>query len=114
MTEQEHQSDNVGNPGALQQQWQTQVGADVAKNYEEDPRCRVCILSRSSTKVVVLESVLRSISHLSTKRFIGADSGEAKRQALEDINETLEDVNVFFYSPAIESGVATTVKVKKV
>ncbi|MFM7980036.1 MAG: hypothetical protein ACKPKO_12040, partial [Candidatus Fonsibacter sp.] len=37
-----------------------------------------------------------------------------KRQALEDINETLEDVNVFLYSPVIESGVDITVKVKKV
>ena len=36
---------------------------------------------------------------------IGSDSGETKRQALEDINETLEDVNVFLYSPVIESGV---------
>ncbi|MFM7989548.1 MAG: hypothetical protein ACKPKO_60560, partial [Candidatus Fonsibacter sp.] len=31
-----------------------------------------------------------------------------------DINETLEDVNVFLYSPVIESGVGITVNVKKV
>ena len=47
-------------------------------------------------------------------RLIGSDSGETKRPALEDINETLEDVNVFLYSLVIESGVDITVKVKKV
>ncbi|MFM7990372.1 MAG: hypothetical protein ACKPKO_64755, partial [Candidatus Fonsibacter sp.] len=36
-----------------------------------------------------------------------------KRQALADINETLEDVIVFLYGPAIESGVDITVKVNK-
>ncbi|MFM7986072.1 MAG: hypothetical protein ACKPKO_42840, partial [Candidatus Fonsibacter sp.] len=51
---------------------------------------------------------------MNIKRLIGSDSGETKRQALEDINLTLEDVNVFLYSPVIESGVDITVKVKKV
>ena len=55
-----------------------------------------------------------ALPHLNIKRLIGSDSGETKRQALEDINETLEDVNVFLYSPVIESGVDITVKVKKV
>ena len=72
-------------------------------------------MSQSSTKVVVLESDLKErYPHLNIKRLIGSDSGETKRQALEDINETLEDVNVFLYSPVIESGVDITVKVKKV
>ncbi|MFM7982135.1 MAG: hypothetical protein ACKPKO_22735, partial [Candidatus Fonsibacter sp.] len=52
--------------------------------------------------------------HLNIKRRIGSDSGETKRQALEDISETLEDANVFLYSPVIESGVDITVEVKKV
>ncbi|MFM7989593.1 MAG: hypothetical protein ACKPKO_60790, partial [Candidatus Fonsibacter sp.] len=45
---------------------------------------------------------------------IGSDSGETKRQALEDISETLEDVNRSLYSLVVESGVDITVKVKKV
>ena len=52
--------------------------------------------------------------HLNIKRLIGSDSGETKRQALEDINETLEGVNVFLYSPVIASGVDIMVNVKKV
>ncbi|MFM7982143.1 MAG: hypothetical protein ACKPKO_22775, partial [Candidatus Fonsibacter sp.] len=52
--------------------------------------------------------------HLNIKRLIGSDSGETQRQALEDINETLEDVNVFLYSPVMESCVDITVNVKKV
>ncbi|MFM7980101.1 MAG: hypothetical protein ACKPKO_12370, partial [Candidatus Fonsibacter sp.] len=68
-----------------------------------------------STKVVALESDLNErYPHLNINFLIGSDSGEAKRQALEDTNETLEDVNVFLYSPAIESGVDITVQVKKV
>ncbi len=72
-------------------------------------------MSQSSTKVVVLETELKERHpHLNIKRLIRSDSGETKRLALEDINETLEDVNVFLYSPVIESGVDITVKVKKV
>ena len=33
-------------------QWQTQLDADLARYYEQDPRFRVCIVSQSSTKVV--------------------------------------------------------------
>ncbi|MFM7978225.1 MAG: hypothetical protein ACKPKO_02825, partial [Candidatus Fonsibacter sp.] len=63
----------------------------------------------------MLETDLKErFPHLKIKRLIGSDSGETKRQALEDINETLEEVNVFLYSPVIESGVDITVKVKKV
>ncbi|MFM7980522.1 MAG: hypothetical protein ACKPKO_14515 [Candidatus Fonsibacter sp.] len=72
-------------------------------------------MSQSSTKVVALETELKErYPHLNTKRQIGSDSGETKRQALEDTNETLEGVNVFVYSPVIESGVDITVKGKKV
>ncbi|MFM7985867.1 MAG: hypothetical protein ACKPKO_41785 [Candidatus Fonsibacter sp.] len=91
------------------------MDADLAKFHEEDPHFRVCIVSQSSTKVVALEAELKErYPHLTIKRLIGSDSGETKRQALEDINETLEHVNVFLYSPVIESGVDIAVKVKKV
>ena len=72
-------------------------------------------MSQSSTKVVALATELKErYPHLNIKRLIGSDSSETKRQALEDINATLEDVNVFLYSPVIESGVDITVKIKKV
>ena len=73
-------------------------------------------MSQSSTKVVALESDLNGRfppPHLKIKRLFGPDSGETKRQALQDINETLEDTNVFLCSLVIESGVDITVKVKK-
>ncbi|MFM7985936.1 MAG: helicase-related protein, partial [Candidatus Fonsibacter sp.] len=95
-------------------QWHTQLDTDLARYYEQDPRFRVCIVSQSSTKVVVMETELKErYPHLNIKRLIGSDSGETKRQALEDINETHEDVNVFLYSPVSESGVDITVNVKK-
>ena len=40
-------------------QWQTQLDADLAKYYEQDPRFRVCIVSQSSAKVVALETELK-------------------------------------------------------
>ncbi|MFM7981294.1 MAG: hypothetical protein ACKPKO_18460, partial [Candidatus Fonsibacter sp.] len=96
-------------------EWQAKLDAYLAKYYEEDPRFRVCIVSQSSTKVVVLETELKErYPHFTIKRLIGSDSSETKGQALEDINETLDDVNVFLYSPVTESGVDITVKVKKV
>ncbi|MFM7984304.1 MAG: hypothetical protein ACKPKO_33770, partial [Candidatus Fonsibacter sp.] len=111
---------NTGAPRTInlmldEEEWNAQLDADLAKYYAEDPQFRVCNVSQSSTKVVVLESDLRErFPHLKIKRLIGSDSGETKRQALEDINETLEDVNVFLYRLVIESGVDITVKVKKV
>ncbi len=110
---------NTGSPRSInlmldEGQWKTQLDADLTKFHVEDPRFRVCIVSQSSTKVVALETELNArYPHLKIKRLIGSDSGETKRQALEDINETLEDVNVFLYSLVIESGVDITVKVKK-
>ncbi|MFM7983248.1 MAG: hypothetical protein ACKPKO_28400, partial [Candidatus Fonsibacter sp.] len=72
-------------------------------------------MSQSSTKVVALETELPGrYPHLNSKRLIGSDSGETKHQAFEDINEPLEDVSVFLYSPVIKSGVDITAKVKKV
>ena len=52
--------------------------------------------------------------HLTVKRLVGLDSGKTKKDFLEDINKTLENVNVFIYSPVIESGVDITIKVKKI
>ena len=40
-------------------QWQTQLDADLARYYEQDPRFRVFIVSESSTKVVALETELQ-------------------------------------------------------
>ncbi len=40
-------------------QWNTQLDADLARYYEQDPRFRVCIVSQSSTKVVVMETELK-------------------------------------------------------
>ncbi|MFM7982391.1 MAG: hypothetical protein ACKPKO_24030, partial [Candidatus Fonsibacter sp.] len=91
-----------------------QLGADLAKYYAEDPHFRVCIVSQSSTKVGLETELKERFPHLKIRRLIGSDSGKTERQALEDINETLEDVNVFLYSPVIESGVDITVNVKKV
>ena len=51
-------------------------------------------MSQSATNVVALESDLKERHpHLIIKRLIGSGSGETKRQALEDINETLENVS---------------------
>ena len=59
-----------------------------------------------------METELRErCPHLNIKRLIGSDSGETKRQALEDINETLENASVFLNSPLIESGVDITINV---
>ena len=33
-------------------QWQVQLDADLARYYNEDPRCRVCIVSQSAAKVI--------------------------------------------------------------
>ncbi|MFM7980263.1 MAG: hypothetical protein ACKPKO_13190, partial [Candidatus Fonsibacter sp.] len=62
------------------------LDADLAKFHEEGPRFRVCIVSKSSTKVVALETELKErYPHLNIKRLICSDSGETKRQVLEDI-----------------------------
>ena len=50
---------NTGAPRTInlmldEQQWQTQLDADLARYYSEDPRFRVCIVSQSSTKVVAM------------------------------------------------------------
>ena len=95
--------------------WEAQLGADLTRYYDKDPRFRLCIVSQSATKLVALAFELtEQYPHSNIKRLIGSDSGEMKRQPLEDINETLEAVNVFLYSLVIEAGMYITVNVEKV
>ena len=94
--------------------WERQLHADLERYYEQDRGFRVCIVSQSSTQALSLEEDLKQrFPHLSVKRLVGLDSGETKKQMLEDINRSLEAVNVFLYSPVIESGVDITIPVKK-
>ena len=63
-----------------EQQWQSQLDADLARYYSEDPRFRVYIVSQSSTKVVAMESELKErYPHLNIKRLIGSDSRTSTR-----------------------------------
>ncbi|MFM7990162.1 MAG: hypothetical protein ACKPKO_63685, partial [Candidatus Fonsibacter sp.] len=55
---------NTGAPRTInlmldEREWNAKLDADLAKDYAEDPRFRVCIVSQSSTKVVVLETELK-------------------------------------------------------
>jgi hypothetical protein len=94
--------------------WETRLEEDLDRFYKEDKRFRVCIASQSSNQALSLEEGLGvKFPHLNIKRLVGLDSGRTKKQFLEDINKSLENVNVFIYSPVIESGVDITVKVKK-
>ncbi len=96
-------------------QWTNQLHEDINKFQAQDPSFRICIVSQSSARAVSLESELQAaLPHLTIKKLIGTDSGETKKQCLEDINETLEDTNIFIYSPVIESGVYIAIPVKKV
>jgi len=96
-------------------QWNEQLYTDLDKYYSEDPSFRVCIASQSSTRAVALVKEIREARpDLTVRCLVGTDSGETKRTVMEDINETLEGVNIFIYSPVIESGVDITVPVKKV
>ena len=98
-----------------QARWEAQLHADLERFYEQDQRFRVCITSQSSSQAISIEEdLLKRFPHLNIQRLIGVDSGMKKKQMLEDINKTLSAVNVFIYSPTIESGVDITVPVKKV
>ena len=71
-------NNNTGAPRTInlmldEGQWQTQLDADLARYYNEDPRFRVCIVIQSSTKVVALESELKArYPHLNIKSLIGS------------------------------------------
>ena len=41
-------------------------------------------------------------------------SGMTKKEYFEDINKTLEDTNVFIFTPVIESGVDITIPIHKI
>ena len=88
--------------------WKTQLHADLQRYHQEDPGFRVCIVSQSSSQAVSLEESLRDkFPNLCVRRLVGTDSGATKKEVLDDINKYLENVNVFIYSPVIESGVDT-------
>ena len=88
---------------------------DIERLYQQDPKFRICIVSQSATKAGCLETELKErYPHLTVKKLVGTDGGDTKKEFLEDINKTLEDANVFIYSPVIESGVDITVKVSKI
>jgi hypothetical protein len=94
--------------------WKTKLNGDLERFYQEDPNFKVCIVSQSSSQAVALEAELKEQHpRLKVHRLVGTDSGETKKQFMENINETLSDVNVFLYSPVIESGVDITIPVKK-
>ena len=94
--------------------WEAQLHKDLERFYKEDKGFRVCIASQSSNQALGLEDGLKAkYPHLNIKRLVGLDSGSTKKRFLEDINKSLENVNVFIYSPVIESGVDITVRVKK-
>jgi hypothetical protein len=95
--------------------WQERLYSDLRKYQEEDPNFKVCLVSQSSNRAVEMEGQLRAdFPGLRVKRLIGTDSGMTKKTVMDDVNQTLDDANVFIYSPVIESGVDITVKVKKV
>jgi hypothetical protein len=111
---------NAGPPKTLniiqtEKQWETQFYNDLDRFYAEDPGFAVAVASQSSSRAVALMNEIRSRKpELSVRCLTGGDSGETKRQLMENINESLRGVNVFIYSPVIESGVDITIPIKKV
>jgi hypothetical protein len=94
--------------------WDMQLKDDLERFYKEDKRFRVCVASQSSTEAINLENDIRErFPHLCVKRLVGDDCGSTKKAMLENINNSLEEANVFIYSPTIESGVDITIPVKK-
>ena len=98
-----------------QAKWDDNMRADIARFRAEDPNFKICICCQSATKAEELRKDLQQ-EHpdLNMFKLIGDDSSKTKKQTLEDINETMKDINVFIYSPVIESGVDITIKVKKI
>ena len=95
--------------------WKKQLNEDILRLHQQDPNFRICIVSQSATRATTLENELQEkYPDLVVKKLVGTDGGETKKQFLEDINQTLEKVNIFIYSPVIESGVDITVKVAKI
>ena len=95
--------------------WERGLHEDLQKFYAEDPNFKVVVVCQGSNNAMCLMSDLREkFPHLVVESLVGTDSGETKKRYMEHINETLSKVNVFLYSPVIESGVDITIKVKKV
>jgi hypothetical protein len=95
--------------------WNETVRKDIARFYTEDRNFKICICCQAASRVEALrKSLAEEHPELKILTLIGDDSGKTKRESLEDINETLKDVNVFVYSPVVESGVDITIKMKKV
>jgi hypothetical protein len=95
--------------------WEKQLFEDLQNYYSQDQNFKVCVVSQSSSRAVALEREIKERApHLKVLRFVGTDSGQTKKDCMEDINETLKDVNVFLHSPVIESGVDITIPIKKV
>ena len=98
-----------------EEQWKEQLRTDLTTYFKADPKFRVCVVSQSSNRVDSLYNEIREeFPHLVVKKLVGQDGGETKREFFEDINKTLDDANVFLYSPVIEAGVDITVPIKKV
>ena len=94
--------------------WDMQLKDDLERFYKEDKKFRICIATQSSSEAINLETdIQKQFPHLCVKRLVGDDSGATKKAMLEDINKSLEEANVFIYSPTIESGVDITIPVKK-
>ena len=95
--------------------WCNRLNDDIVKSYEEDPKFRICIVCQGSGKAEQLKRGLQNqYPHLKVMKLVGSDSSMTKKLVFENINETLQDVNIFIYSPVIESGVDITIPVKKV
>ena len=91
-----------------------QLHDDIDKFYKQDKDFRICIVCQGCNQALGLEDGLKiKYPYLNIKRLIGTDSGKTKKNFMEDINKTLESVNIFIYTPVIESGVDITIKVKK-
>ena len=96
-----------------EEQFEDQLREDLTNYYREDPKSRVCVVSQSSSKCLALrDKIKEQLPHLVVKKLIGQDGGETKKQFFEDINVTLENTNVFLYSPVVEAGGDITVNVK--
>ena len=94
--------------------WETQLADDLDRFYAEDKNFRICIVCQGSGQALSMEEALEvKFPHLTIKRLVGTDSQKTKKDFLEDINKTLENTNIFIYSPTIESGVDITIKMKK-
>ena len=79
--------------------WQERLATDLQQFYQEDQNFKVCIASQSSSRAVALEKELsQKHPHLVVRSLVGTDSGETKRQFMEDVNEALKYVNCLLYT----------------